>query len=190
MAANRQRQQRLLGILFVLLALVVGYELWSRPAVPAAAASTSGQRASRPRAAHAARSDTVPNVGLNALKDSRPEPLAGGRNLFQFGAAPAAVRPAGGRPGAGSPRSATAGAVAPPRPPMAPAIPLKFIGIVEAPGPLGRLAVLSDGRDVYHGHEGDIIEGRYRIVRIGIESIEMAHLDGSGRQMIRLTGGS
>jgi hypothetical protein len=48
--------------------------------------------------------------------------------------------------------------------------------------------VLSDGRGIYRGVEGDIIEGRYRIVRIGTESIEMTHLDGSGRQVIRLSG--
>ena len=39
-----------------------------------------------------------------------------------------------------------------------------------------------------HGKEGDIIDGRYRILKIGTESIEMAYLDGRGRQTIRLTG--
>jgi hypothetical protein len=50
------------------------------------------------------------------------------------------------------------------------------------------MAVLSDNRGVYWGREGDTIEGRYRIVRIGTESIELAHLDGNGRQTIRLSG--
>ena len=49
-------------------------------------------------------------------------------------------------------------------------------------------AVLSDGRNVFQGREGDIIEGRYRILRIGVESLEMAYLDGRGRLTIRLTG--
>ena len=39
-----------------------------------------------------------------------------------------------------------------------------------------------------HGKEGDIIDGRYRILKIGTESIEMAYVDGRGRQTIRLTG--
>ena len=39
-----------------------------------------------------------------------------------------------------------------------------------------------------HGKEGDIIDGRYRILKIGTESIEMAYPDGRGRQTIRLTG--
>ena len=39
-----------------------------------------------------------------------------------------------------------------------------------------------------YGSEGDIIEGRYRIVRIGVESIELAWVDGRGQQTIRLSG--
>ena len=40
--------------------------------------------------------------------------------------------------------------------------------------------MLSDGRGVYQGREGEIIEGRYRILQIGIESIDLAYLDGRG----------
>jgi hypothetical protein len=78
----------------------------------------------------------------------------------------------------------------PPRVPSGPPpIPLRFIGLVDAPGAQSpRLAVLSDGRNVFHGREGDIIDGRYRIVRIGVESIEMSYVDGRGRQTIRLSG--
>ena len=76
----------------------------------------------------------------------------------------------------------------PPPPPPPPPIPYKFIGLVES-GPTKRLAVLSDGRGLpVYGREGDIIEGRFRIVRIGAESIEMEHIDGRGRQTIRLSG--
>jgi hypothetical protein len=66
---------------------------------------------------------------------------------------------------------------------------LKFIGIVEkADGT--RLAVLSggDGGTPLYGKEGDIIDGRYRILAIGVESVEMAYADGRGRQTIKLSG--
>ena len=73
-------------------------------------------------------------------------------------------------------------------PPPPPPIALKFIGLVEqAPSRL-KLAVLSDGRNVFYGKEGDTIEGRYRIERIGAESIDMAYIDGRGRQTLRLSG--
>ena len=79
-----------------------------------------------------------------------------------------------------------AGPIEPPPPPP---IPLKFIGLVNQDDPkVGRVAVLSDSRGVYHGREGDIIEGRYRILKIGVESIDLAYLDGRGRQTIRQTG--
>jgi hypothetical protein len=51
-----------------------------------------------------------------------------------------------------------------------------------------RVAILSDTRGVYYGREGDVIEGRYQIVKIGVESIELAYIDGRGRQVIRQTG--
>ena len=38
------------------------------------------------------------------------------------------------------------------------------------------------------GREGDIIDGRYRLVRIGVESVVMEYLDGRGRTTIRLSG--
>ena len=69
-----------------------------------------------------------------------------------------------------------------------PPIPLRFIGIVDETRRHLKLAVLSDGRNVFYGREGDIIEGRYRILRIGVESIEMTYVDGRGQQTIRLTG--
>ena len=64
---------------------------------------------------------------------------------------------------------------------------MKFIGILESKK-TGRLAVLSDARGVYQGREGETIEGRYRILRIGVESVDLAYVDGRGRQTIRLTG--
>ena len=65
---------------------------------------------------------------------------------------------------------------------------LKFVGVVRAPESAGLVAVLSDGDDVYHGRVNEIIEGRYRIVAIGATSIEIEHLQGGGRQTIRLSG--
>ena len=72
-------------------------------------------------------------------------------------------------------------------PPPLPPIPLKFIGVLErANGE--KWAVLSDGKVPLHGREGDIVDGRYRIVKIGVESIELTYADGRGRQVVRLTG--
>jgi hypothetical protein len=76
----------------------------------------------------------------------------------------------------------------PPGPPPLPPIPLKFTGVVERASGV-RWAVLVDGKGgVMYGKDGDIVDGRYTIVKIGTESIEMTYTDGRGRQVIRLTG--
>jgi hypothetical protein len=80
---------------------------------------------------------------------------------------------------------------APPQPtgpPPPPPIPLKFIGTVEGKGP-GKVAVFSDGQGLpQYGHEGDIVLGQYRVVKIGVESVVMEYADGRGRQTIPLRG--
>ena len=72
-------------------------------------------------------------------------------------------------------------------PPPPPPITLKFIGLVEkADGT--RIAVLSDGKRPISGKEGEEIEGRYKILKIGNESLEIAYIDGRGRTQLRLSG--
>jgi hypothetical protein len=68
-----------------------------------------------------------------------------------------------------------------------PPIPLKFIGLLQSEH-TPRMAILSDGRGPIYGREGDAVLGQYRILHITGESIEIAYLDGRGRQTIRLSG--
>jgi len=122
---------------------------------------------------------------LNRTRAALGEP---DRNPFRF-------RPRQAPPAPRAAAAPTAAVAAPPRPatPPAPAgpppIPLRFIGLVEAPGQAGRVAILSDGRgNVFQGREGDILEGRYRIGRVNPDSLELSYADGRGRQVIRLSG--
>ena len=46
------------------------------------------------------------------------------------------------------------------------------------------MAAFSDCRSTMRGSEGEIIDGRYRLVRIGIESVVMEYPDGRGRTTI------
>ena len=126
-------------------------------------------------------------VKLDALEAKRTEPGGTARNPFRF--QPRVVAPPP-RPVAVAPPAAEAPLrpVAPPGPPPLPPIPLKFLGVVERANGV-RWAVLSDGKSTpMYGKDGDIIDGRYAIVKIGTESIEMTYADGRGRQVIRLTG--
>jgi hypothetical protein len=183
MAVDRQqRQKQLLAGLLVVLALIVLWQWWhwdspddaSVAGVPAptpAAAPATGQQAS---------TAFEGDVNLKALEQPRPAPTRGGRNPFQFEAqAPP--------PAAPTPRVAQKPA-APPAPKGPPPIPLKFIGTLFKEGWPGKVAVLSDGKSVFHGKQGEIIDGRFRIVQIGEESMQLEYVNGQGRQVIRLSG--
>ena len=122
-----------------------------------------------------------------ALEPSGEKPSAG-RNPFRFGVPP--PPPAPPRPIAPPPPPPPPAPVVPTGPPPVPpppAIALKFVGVVQLPTGK-RVASLSDGKGVMLGAEGDVIDGRFRIVRIGVESIVMEYLDGRGRQTIPLRG--
>ena len=182
MAPKTARQLGILAVLLVVLVVVLTYNRDDDPADPAtpAARRAAGARAASP--------EDVGVVNMPSLAITRPGPDVGARNPFRF-------RPVAPPPSVELPRrpqgpGEMAGPVMPtlpPGPPPPPPITLKFIGVVEQNARL-KLAVLSDGRNVLYGKEGDTIEGRYRIERIGPESIDMAYLDGRGRQTLRLSG--
>jgi hypothetical protein len=181
--ARERRNQLVLAALAMVFA-AVAYQQW--PTTVEAPAASNDVRGT-PRTSTGRPPMTAPDVHLEALRDDRPKPGEVERNLFRFKPKPAPPPPA---PVERMPPVATA-PVGPPPPPAVPPIALKFISLVERPERGGeKIALLSDGRGgpSIFGKEGDVIEGRYKIVRIGTESIEVAYLDGHGRQTIRLTG--
>jgi hypothetical protein len=183
-----RRNQIVLAVVLVVLAITI-YRAWSSS--PAVVAPTLPSGATpKPQATSASRGavPAAPDVHLRALEEERPKPVSAERNLFKFKPKPPPPPPpppptVEDRP----PVVVNAPPPGPPPVPPPPPIAMKFIGVVEGVQ-ASKIAVLSDGRNVFHGREGDVIEGRYRILRIGAESIEMAYLDGRGRQTIRLTG--
>ena len=144
--------------------------------------------------ARAAARDEAPvaDVRLELLQRSRPDLEEAQRNLFRFQARPAPPEPP--RPRVQPPTPPPFVPPVPPvtvpsGPPPPPLIPVRFIGLVDAPTQGGRIAILSDGRgNVFYGKEGDIIEGRYRVLKIGPDAAELSYLDGRGHQTIRLSG--
>jgi hypothetical protein len=181
---TEQRNQIILVALVVVLGGAI-YEVWPRPVVSSAQASAPAPKRGAERKLPTPPSPTAPAVHLDALNAERPKPGETERNLFRF-KAKAAPRP---QPAPVAPApTPVAMPTGPPPPPPVPPIQLKFIGIVEATEHSQRIAVLSDEHGVYHGREGDIIEGRYRVIRVGVESVELIYVDGRGRQTIRLSG--
>lgn len=171
--------------LLVALAAVVGLLLvaWMWPGKSAARVAAP----SKPRTAEKTTAEAIDpealEVRLDALNQPRPAAQPGARNPFRFYVPPPPPPPPVTMPEP----------IAPPVTPVAPGeqppppIPLKFIGLMEVPG-MGKIAAFSDCRTTFRGREGEILDGRYRLVRIGVESVVMEYADGRGRTTIRMSG--
>ena len=180
-----------LGTLSVILAVVVYFVLLPSLSTPVVPGGPPLARAGGRPAAKAA--ERPIDVRLDAL--GRPVASADGtgprRNPFRMGAATAAPVPEGSVATRVAPKPLTPAGpvnVGPPPPPPVPPIPYRFIGVLSGVPGQGRIAVLTDGRSVVHGRVNEIVEGRYRIITIGEESLQIEHADGRGRQTIRLLG--
>jgi len=182
----RVKVSRQLLVLAAVAVVAVGVVVARRPDTPAGTpAARSNPRRANPRAAE--QPTTVADVRLELLKTAPSELERSTRNPFQF--KPKAPPPAP-RPVVTEGRGAPPVVIAPPvpqGPPPPPPITLKYIGVLETSQ--GRVAAFRDsGGDIVYGKEGDIIDGRYRLLKIGVESADLAYVDGRGRQTIRLSG--
>jgi hypothetical protein len=137
----------------------------------------------------------VPRIDLARLGAERPESQAGQRDLFAFGAGsrrteptgevePAPVTPA---PAAGTSGAATEGAVAP-LTPTVPALNLRYLGSVESRSGVKVAVLLTDRREVLTGQAGEVVANRYRIARIGLESVDLEDIGSGQARRIPLRG--
>jgi len=125
------------------------------------------------------------NVRLETVGQPRPVASVRTRDPFRFGQASrdseidrGAVAPVAGGDTPGLPSlPATA---APPR------SQIRMIGLVEGADTIGRVAVLTDRGQVFHGRAGDVVEGRYRVVVIGPDSVQLESVHDGRRQVLRL----
>jgi hypothetical protein len=59
----------------------------------------------------------------------------------------------------------------PPPKPQAPPIPLKFFGYLSPSGQPQKRAFFVEGEEIHVVREGDLVKRRYKIVRIGVNSV-------------------
>jgi hypothetical protein len=195
MAADTRRQLPLLIGLLVLLFAVAWWNFGGTATAPTTATARGARPAARPGPPAGAPAETpaqvlARGVGLERLAVDRPAPEPAGRDPFRSGAASASGSGnTEAAPPAPTPSPAPPTPISPGPPPGPPPIALKFIGVVSRRD-VGKVAVLTDGKTVYYGRAGDIVDGRWRIVSIGEESLQIEYADGHGRQSVRLTGGA
>ena len=183
-SSSRRPRTSLLVLLGIVLAGAAMVTLRQDAAGPAAPTSNPGRPQQQARGA--AFQPEQLDVKIEALSQAAAQPDDTDRNPFTF--RPKAPPPAPTRPPAERPppdREPVNTAPVGPAPP--PPIPLKFIVVTEAPN-VGKIAALTDCRHTVQGVEGDIIDGRYRIVKIGVESLVIEYLDGKGQTTLRMSG--
>ena len=186
--------------LMVLAVLLIGRMLFSSGETSSVAATSSVTPSSTPspadpaptrvvhvrpgaqkKPAHVARS-LDPSLRYDWLKASEDTEYQGkGRNIFRAEAEiPKIIQ---------APVTATKDQPSvPPPPPPPPPINIKFFGFANKPGESKKI-FLSQGEDVFIAAEGDIVDRRYKVLRISPMSVEIEDVLSNNRQNIPLTQG-
>jgi hypothetical protein len=200
---ENKKQLMWAAALGVIAVLAIGYELMpffagsSTPAVnadapaPVAASAHPAAHATGAKAAKKIKVDNLdPTLQLDLLAASEKTEYEGtGRNIFVSQAEDVVIPKAVAR-GNTDPQGEAAQPIwAPPPNPTAPPIPLKFYGFASSPGEPKRI-FLKMNEDLFVAGEGEIVDRRYKVVRITATSVEIQDVVNSGPpQSIPLTQG-
>ncbi|HXZ34035.1 MAG TPA: hypothetical protein VEH30_17295 [Terriglobales bacterium] len=198
-AENRNKVIAAVALMAIAALLVLRMLFSSGPSpVPAAASTTSATGAASYRTARAApRARTVAGRASGRKVSSAPHSIdptlrydwldvsektkyhGNGRNIFLAQAEiPKPVAPA----------VVEKKVVTPQGPPPPPPINLKFYGFASKPGEPKKV-FLSQGEDVFIAGEGEIVDRRYKVLRITPMSVEVEDVLNNNRQSIPLTQG-
>jgi hypothetical protein len=151
-------------------------------AVPARKVHSAGRTRTAATRLSKAPNSIDPTLRFDWLKTSEDTQYAGnGRNIFLAQAdIPEPVAPGH--------TDADKAAEGPPPPPPPPPINLKFYGFASKPGEPKRI-FLSQGEDFFIATEGQVIDRRYKVLRISPLSVEIEDMLNNNRQSIPLTQG-
>jgi hypothetical protein len=128
---------------------------------------------------------------LDRLTSTAPPAKAGRRDLFSFGTAgpegdegedadQAAEGPGSSMKPPSIPVATPNPQVTPPLSPRLVAITLKYVGSLESAGGLKVAVLLTDRNEILYGQVGQQVANRFKILRIGLESVEVLD-EGSGQ---------
>lgn len=166
-------------VLLCAVLIAAGGLVWARltPAERPLPASNSPAPSSRPLV-----DLSLPDpIQLEALGGVAEEKEAG-RNPFGFGTRPAPPPPPQGAMSQAPP-------LPPALPPGPPPIQLRLTGMtVVAPGRTMVTLLDPSTKAIFQAFEGDTVDGRYRLIKVNIQSVEMSYLDGTGTRTIPLGG--
>jgi hypothetical protein len=181
-----RREAVLVTLLGVVIVALTTWWLWPAGSSPLVRRSDTGPAA-----------PPIPRVDLARLDAPRPDGDAGRRNLFDYGSPPAPVAapappvvvatpPPAERAGRGMPGMAD-GAGGPAVPSLPP-LNVKYIGSVENAAGVKVAVLVTDRQEVLTGQPGQVIANRYRIARIGLESVDLEDVSTGQSRRVPLRG--
>lgn len=194
LGAENRKQTIAAAVLGAVLLLVLVYEFWPSSSTSASAPAPSatadlqplapkGRSASRSKKEAPAKKEKLPQsldpmLHLDQLAMSEQIKYEGsGRNIFVSQAETEIVKPMGN--GTTDKNQQEVKTYTPPPIPQAPPIPLKFFGFASGPGE-PKKAFLSKGDDFFVAAEGEIVDRRYKVVKISATSVEIQDVVSSG----------
>jgi len=189
------RTKTIVAIVLVALAAISVLRSMMRPSTTVAETAATEATPANPRPKRAtrrpARSKTGapvltasldPRLRADLLKVSEDTKYAGtGRNIFRAEAEPLPTP----NPPVDLKKQPPPG---PPQPPPPPPIPLRFVGFASRAGE-PKKAFLSQGDSVFVAAEGEMVNNRYKVVHIGVNSVEIQDVLYNNTQTIPLTQG-
>jgi len=169
------REARLLAVTVLLLA-VVAYRLRSTSGSPTATSARSAE----------SKLDELPRIDLARLDAAPKESKAGGRDIFEFGPPPAAETPAAAPTPEPAPVPMVDLAPTPPPVPTLPPMNLKFIGSLDNSRGLKVAVLMTEKNEILTGKLGEVVANRYKIDRIGFESVDLQDVTSGQTRRIAL----
>jgi hypothetical protein len=136
-----------------------------------------------------------PTLKLELLARVQKVSLEGGvRDIFRYGVAAPPPAPVGPIPKVnpikpGTPQIAgnqPPPNMGPPPTPPPPPIPFKYYGFSLVRGDARKRAFFLDGEDIIVTWEGDMIKNRYKVVRVGVNSVEVEDTQFKNKQSLPL----
>jgi hypothetical protein len=193
LGTENRKQVIALAVLGGIAVLMMVYEFWpsststvttaqtaATPAKPATRRNASGRMVPvlEPR--------LDPTLDLKLLSESEEIKYAGnGRNIFVAGSVAVIEAPKKN----GTTDREEAGIRQPPPVPPPPPITLKFFGFANQPGETKKV-FLSQGEDIFIASEGDIVDRRYRVLRISPTAVDVEDVLNNNRQSLPLIQGA
>jgi hypothetical protein len=174
-----KRQRKLIMVLAGVAALALVYSVARGKDRPVAAPAGGG------RESKASAEPELPRVDLDRVRAADARPAAGRRDVFSFGPEPRVELPPPPPPGPETNPEPTPTPV--PTPTPLPPLTVKYIGSLEKKG-LKVAFFLTEKKEVVSGQPGETVMNRFRVVRIGFESVDVQQVGADQVQRLPLKG--